>query len=95
MSDLLHLRHGNIKLPAFFPDGTYGVVRCIDVGDLIDCQIPGLVMNSYHLLSKPGVNILKSFGGLNTFTGWERPILTDSGGFQVFSMIRETQNMEK
>lgn len=89
MSDLLHLRHGNIKLPAFFPDGTYGVVRCIDVGDLIDCQIPGLVMNSYHLLSKPGVNILKSFGGLNTFTGWERPILTDSGGFQVFSMIRE------
>ena len=44
------------------------------------------VMNSYHLLSKPGVNILKSFGGLNTFTGWERPILTDSGGFQVFSL---------
>ena len=50
MSDLLHLRHGNIKLPAFFPDGTYGVVRCIDVGDLINCQITGLVMNRYHLL---------------------------------------------
>ena len=58
----LQTNHGAVDLPAFFPDGTYGVVRCTDAGDLRECQIPGLVMNSYHLLTKPGVNVLKSCG---------------------------------
>jgi queuine tRNA-ribosyltransferase len=84
----LHLIHGKVPLPAFFPDGTYGVVRCVDSNDLLDCNVSGLVMNSYHLLSKPGLSVIKKFKGLNTFCGWERPILTDSGGFQVFSLIR-------
>jgi len=91
MEQFLHTNHGSVPLPAFFPDGTYGVVRCTDAGDLKNCSIPGLVMNSYHLLTKPGVNVLKSCGGLHGFTGWDRPILTDSGGFQVFSMIRENE----
>ncbi len=85
----LALPHGNVNLPAFFPDGTYGVVRCVDTVDLEGSCVAGLVMNSYHLLSKPGVTVLKQFGGLHTFSGWTRPILTDSGGFQVFSLIRE------
>ena len=81
--------HGTLRLPAFFPDGTQGVVRCVDAGDLRQSQVPGLVMNTYHLLSKPGPATLKAMGGLHRFIGWDRPILTDSGGFQVFSMIRE------
>lgn len=85
----LKLPHGKVRLPAFFPDGTRGVVRCLDRGDLENCKVSGLVMNTYHLLSKPGPSMLKEVGGLNKFTGWKRPILTDSGGFQVFSLIRE------
>ena len=86
---ILNLPHGKVTLPAFFPDGTYGVVRCVDSNDLSDCKVPGLVMNSYHLLTKPGVSVLKKAKGLHNFTGWKKPILTDSGGFQVFSLIRE------
>jgi len=89
MIDTLSLNHGNVSLPAFFPDGTYGTVRCVDSEDLLRCQVPGLVMNGFHLLSKPGVSVLRQFKGLNAFSGWERPILTDSGGFQVFSLIRQ------
>ena len=89
MTTKLKLNHGTIILPAFFPDGTYGVVRCIDSLDLEQCHVPGLVMNSYHLLTKPGLNVLRSAGGLHAFTNWSHPIITDSGGFQVFSLIRE------
>ena len=64
----LLLPHGDINLPAFFPDGTYGVVRCVDSIDLEECHIAGLVMNSYHLLSKPGVSVLKDSGGLHEFS---------------------------
>lgn len=85
----LETNHGTIMFPAFFPDGTYGVVRCIDSHDLTECKIPGIVMNSYHLLSKPGINVIKSSNGLHNFSNWNKPILTDSGGFQVFSLIRE------
>lgn len=83
------LPHGAVELPAFFPDGTYGVVRSLDATDLAACGVPGLVMNGFHLLSHPGLGVIRAAGGLNALTGWERPILTDSGGFQVFSMIRE------
>ena len=85
----LHLPRGIINLPAFFPDGTRGVVRCLDSKDLENCGVRGLVMNTYHLMTKPGQSVIKALGGLNGFTGWRHPILTDSGGFQVFSLIRE------
>lgn len=78
-----------LRLPAFFPDGTYGVVRCVDGEDLRRVQVPGVVMNTYHLLTKPGVKTIRALGGLHQMAGWDRPILTDSGGFQVFSLIRE------
>lgn len=83
------LPHGSVKLPAFFPDGTNGVVRCLDSKDLENCQVNGLVMNTYHLMTKPGQSVIKALGGLNDFINWKRPIITDSGGFQVFSLIRE------
>lgn len=87
----LQLPHGQAPLPAFFPDGTYGVVRCLDSADLEECATPGLVMNGFHLLTKPGLNVIRALGGLHGFAGWPHPILTDSGGFQVFSMIRENE----
>jgi queuine tRNA-ribosyltransferase len=85
----LKLLHGSVELPAFFPDGTKGVVKCVDSKDLEDCKVEGLVMNTFHLLSNPGPNILKRMNGLNNFINWNHPILTDSGGFQVFSLISE------
>ena len=85
--------HGNIKLPAFFPDGTRGVVKCVDAKDLENCNIQGIVMNTYHLMLKPGLSVIKSLDGLNKMTAWNRPIITDSGGFQVFSLIRENPSM--
>ena len=87
--NVLHLNHGDAPLPAFFPDGTYGAVRCVDTADLLDCNVPGIVMNCYHLLTKPGLGVLRHFGGVRRFTGWGGPVLTDSGGFQVFSLIHE------
>ena len=89
----LHLPHGTVKLPAFFPDGTRGVVRCVDSADLEACGVPGIVMNTYHLMTKPGATTVKAMGGLNAFCGWKRPIITDSGGFQVFSLLRENASM--
>ena len=89
MIESVQLNHGTVPLPAFFPDGTYGVVRCVDTDDLHKCKVPGLVMNGFHLLSKPGVNVLKHFKGVHSFSGWDRPVLTDSGGFQVFSLIQQ------
>jgi len=86
---ILHLNHGDVPLPAFFPDATYGSVRCADAADLAGCGVPGIVMNCYHLLARPGLGALRHFGGVRRFTGWGGPVLTDSGGFQVFSMIRE------
>ncbi|RCX11142.1 queuine tRNA-ribosyltransferase [Anaerobacterium chartisolvens] len=85
----LKAAHGTIELPAFFPDGTFGVVRSIDSVDLESTGTPGVVMNCYHLMQKPGTSTIKSLGGLHGFTNWSKPILTDSGGFQVFSLIKE------
>ena len=85
----LTLPHGTVPLPAFFPDATRGVVRTVDSTDLENCGVQGLVMNTYHLMTKPGPITIKSLGGLHRFAGWDRPIITDSGGFQVFSLIRE------
>jgi len=88
----LSLKNGNVNLPAFFPDGTRGVVKCVDNTDLINCHIEGIVMNAYHLLLKPGMMTIKNYGGLPSFTGWKRPIITDSGGFQVYSLLRENSS---
>ena len=84
---------GTVQLPAFFPDGTRGVVKTVCSADLAACGVEGLVMNSYHLMSKPGQSTIKALGGLHAFTGWKGPIIVDSGGFQVFSLIRENSSL--
>lgn len=82
----LHLAHGVVETPIFMPVGTYGAVKTVSSGDLesLDAQI--ILGNTYHLYLRPGLEILSKFGGLHRFMNWQRPILTDSGGFQVFSL---------
>ncbi|MBA4322739.1 MAG: tRNA guanosine(34) transglycosylase Tgt, partial [Odoribacter sp.] len=79
--------HGDIPTPVFMPVGTAGTVKGVlqrDLAEDIDAKI--ILGNTYHLFLRPGTEILKAAGGLHKFMRWERPILTDSGGYQVFSM---------
>lgn len=85
----LTLPHGNLLLPTFLPDATLGVVRALDSVDLVNCGISGLVMNTFHLMQHPGSSTVQALGGLHRMAGWQRPILTDSGGFQAYSLIRQ------
>jgi len=85
----LLLPSGKLQLPAFFPDGTHGVVRSVDAADLATVHTAGVEMNSFHLQAKPGARNIQSLGGLHAFSGWKGPILTDSGGFQIYSILRE------
>jgi len=89
----LRTMHGNVQLPAFFPDGTRAVVRGMDAVDVKLTGTPGIVMNAYHLMRHPGIKVLSQLGGLHSFTGWDAPILTDSGGFQVYSLLRENPSL--
>ena len=88
----LDTRAGRISLPAFFPDATYGAVRAAGFSCVYASGLPGLEMNSYHLMNRPGAKLIKSLGGLHGFTGYRGAILTDSGGFQLYSLIRENPN---
>ncbi len=89
MNQTLKLPHGRIQLPAFLPDGTQGVVRGVDAQDLQACGIQAVQMNAYHLMQKPGSSTIQALGGLHRMTGWNGPVFTDSGGFQVYSLIRQ------
>lgn len=82
----LELNHGVIETPIFMPVGTYGSVKAISPDELreIDAQI--ILGNTFHLWLRPGLDVVRKFGGLHRFMAWDRPILTDSGGFQVFSL---------
>ena len=82
----LTLNHGVIETPIFMPVGTYGTVKAMSPVELkeIDAQI--ILGNTFHLWLRPGVETMAKFGGLHRFMGWDKPILTDSGGFQVFSL---------
>lgn len=80
---------GSVALPAFFPDATYGAIRAGAFEDVYAAGLLGCEMNSYHLMTKPGAKLIKALGGLHGFTGYRGAILTDSGGFQLYSLIRE------
>lgn len=89
MQHELLLPHGNLKLPAFLPDGTQGVVRSVDAIDLYASLIQAIQMNVFHLMQRPGSSTIKALGGLHQMSGWKGPIFTDSGGFQIYSLIRQ------
>jgi queuine tRNA-ribosyltransferase len=85
----LRLPHGHVHPPTFLPDATLGVVRTVDSVDLEGCGIEALVMNTFHLMQRPGSSTVQALGGLHALCGWQRPIMTDSGGFQAYSLIRQ------
>jgi len=85
----IQLRSGLLKTPVFLPDATLGVVRSVDSLDLENCGIEAVVMNTFHLMQRPGSSTIQSLGGLHKMSSWSRPIMTDSGGFQAYSLIRQ------
>ena len=82
----LVLNHGVVETPIFMPVGTYGSVKAMSPEELQDIRAAIILGNTFHLWLRPGMDIIAKFGGLHRFIGWEKPILTDSGGFQVFSL---------
>jgi len=88
----LRTDHGDIPTPIFMPVGTQGAVKAIDHRSLIELDAKIILGNTYHLYLRPGTEVLRTMGGLHRFMNWDRPILTDSGGFQVYS-LREIRKM--
>lgn len=91
----IDLPHGRLQYPVYLPDATYGMVRSVDASDLEEAGVEGVVMNTFHLMQKPGSLVVNALGGMHEMSGWNRPIITDSGGFQAFSLIRENESFGK
>jgi queuine tRNA-ribosyltransferase len=85
---ILHTPHGDIETPIFMPVGTQATVKGLKVSDLNDLNAQIILSNTYHLYLRPGHELVKKAGGLHKFMNWHKPILTDSGGFQVFSLSK-------
>jgi len=81
--------HGQFDLPQYLPDATFGQVRGLGAEAVARCGIQAMMMNTFHLMQKPGATTVKSLGGLHAMSGWEKAIFTDSGGFQAYSLIRQ------
>ncbi len=89
MADPLTTRRATWSVPTFLPDATRAGVRGVSSEDLRGIGIEGLVVNAFHLLRRPGARVVQAAGGVHRFMGWQGPILSDSGGFQVWSLIRQ------
>ncbi len=83
---MLELAHGRVETPAFMPVGTYGAVKAMSPEELKGLGADLILSNTFHLWLRPGTEVIEKHGGLHRFMGWHGPILTDSGGFQVFSL---------
>jgi len=86
---------GTVETPAFMPVGTYGSVKAMTPRDVADIGAEMILGNTFHLFLRPGLDVIGDFGGLHDFIGWQRPILTDSGGFQVFSLAHKRKITEE
>ncbi|MDR1291725.1 MAG: tRNA guanosine(34) transglycosylase Tgt [Planctomycetaceae bacterium] len=80
--------HGMVETPAFMPVGTLGTVKGVEISQLELTGAEMILGNTYHLSLRPGEDVIRELGGIHQFTGWQKPILTDSGGFQIFSLAR-------
>jgi len=89
----LRTEHGELQLPAFLPDATRAVVRTVDSADVRGCGVQGLVVNVFHLRSHPGIGVVKSLGGVHRMMQWPGVILSDSGGFQVHSLLATSSHL--
>lgn len=87
----IELKRGSIQTPVFMPVGTHGTVKSLSPYDLSNIGADIMLCNTYHLYLRPGQEIIKNAGGIHGFVNWQRPILTDSGGFQVFSLAKLRQ----
>lgn len=85
-SGIIHTSRGDIETPCFMPVGTLGTVKTMSPAELVEIETQIMLSNTYHLYLRPGIDAIKHAGGLHKFISWPGPILTDSGGFQVFSM---------
>lgn len=92
---VFHLPHGDVPTPAFMPVGTRGTVKGVTPRELRELGASMVLSNTYHLWVRPGHELIRRLGGLHTFMGWDGPILTDSGGFQVFSLREWTKVSEE
>src|SRR5436190_14027035 len=84
----LKTAHGSIETPAFMPVGTQGSVKAMSLRELLEVKAQIILGNTYHLFVRPGLEVVEHFGGLHQFMNWTGPILTDSGGYQVFSLAK-------
>jgi queuine tRNA-ribosyltransferase len=91
----LKTEHGFIETPVFMPPATKGYLKSLDVKDVSNAKTQMLLVNTYHLYLKPGDSYIKKFGGIHKFMGWNKPILSDSGGFQVWSLNKRDQKLVK
>src|SRR6266849_6261041 len=82
----LKLAHGEVETPVFMPIGTYGAVKAVSPAELLENGTRIILGNTFHLWLRPGPEVIAAHGGLNRFMGWNGPVLTDSGGYQVFSL---------
>ncbi len=82
----LEMNHGYVETPIFIPVGTYGSVKAMSPLELVEIEAQIILGNTFHLWLRPGMDVIEKFGGLHKFICWDKPILTDSGGFQVFSL---------
>ena len=94
-SGRLQLAHGLVETPIFMPVGTVGSVKTLVPQDLKDMKAQIILGNTYHLFLRPGLEVIAACGGLHRFIGWDRPILTDSGGFQIFSLAKLNKLQEE
>lgn len=89
----LQTAHGELHRPAFLPDGTKGVVKAVDADDVAAAGIGALMVNALHLGETPGASVVRAAGGIHAFMGWAGPIASDSGGYQVFSLMAASPPM--
>lgn len=89
------LAHGQVQTPEFMPIGTLGSVKSLTNDDLYRLGAQIILGNTYHLRVQPGCEIIESAGGLHAFNQWQKPMLTDSGGFQVFSLSKRMKISEE
>ncbi|HKM40520.1 MAG TPA: tRNA-guanine transglycosylase, partial [Patescibacteria group bacterium] len=85
--------HGNIRLPLFMPDATRGFIKTCSQAELKKAGISALVVNTFHLFLQPGLRVIKKAGGIHQFMNWSGPLLSDSGGFQIFSLIHQNKSL--
>ena len=82
--------HGNIETPIFMPVGTLATVKAMHLRDVLEIGAQIILANTYHLMLRPGESIIKKFGGVRRFMSWQKPLLTESGGFQIISLSKLT-----